>query len=107
MTDDPIDSSTYYQMHRVGDSSGYIMLSDSVSKHASFAEGGAGAPIANFRANWTSNWSGMMHLIHKNKANVAFFDGHVDSGTSQYLNANTLTKPRYFVDQYLVDLTLP
>lgn len=101
------NTATYYTMDRIPDSSAYMMLGDTISKHGSFSENGKGAPIANFRPTWTSNWSGRLHLIHRNRMNAGFFDGHVVGETAIGLNQGTLSKPRYFTDYSKLDFVLP
>jgi prepilin-type N-terminal cleavage/methylation domain-containing protein/prepilin-type processing-associated H-X9-DG protein len=74
-----------------------VLLTDSISTHASGLDGG-GHMIGTFSDLDVSDYSGRIHLIHGKYANIAFYDGHATSMTSQQLRTETSTKPRHFVD---------
>lgn len=91
-------STTKVQVHRLDlvESTGKtIMHTDSASLHPSYFYG-EGHMVANFRPTSTSNWSGRIHAIHNDTANVQAYDGHAFSGTPQQLNTQTDTAPRRF-----------
>ncbi len=77
----------------------YVMLADSASNHGSFGwpNPGDGYMVANFKAKGGSNWNGRIRITHsKRNAVHTYFDGHVDSLTSQGLYNDTATKCKYF-----------
>jgi prepilin-type N-terminal cleavage/methylation domain-containing protein/prepilin-type processing-associated H-X9-DG protein len=75
-----------------------VMLADSFSTHGSSLDGG-GHMIGSFTDQDASDYAGRIHLLHpKDRANVAFYDGHAASLTAQELRNDTSTQAKHFVD---------
>ena len=83
-------------IQRVSAPSTTIIFADSYTDHNSAA---TTHQMANFRADGFSNWNGGIHAIHNKRANVAFFDGHAETGAPDQLYKNTATKPKRFYAQ--------
>jgi prepilin-type processing-associated H-X9-DG protein len=77
-------------------SSSTVWMADSLSLHAS-SYGGGGHMYGNFSDQGRAQFDGAIHLIHPNsRANVLFYDGHVESMTDKQMRNSTSSKIRYF-----------
>jgi len=77
-------------------SSTTVWMADSLSLHGS-SYGGGGHMYGNFSDQGRAQFDGAIHLIHPNsRANVLFYDGHVESMTDKQMRNSTSSKIRYF-----------
>ncbi|WFB35936.1 prepilin-type N-terminal cleavage/methylation domain-containing protein [Kiritimatiellota bacterium B12222] len=67
-----------------------------------WGDSGPGRMMSGFHPRQTSHlfWSGFLHLAHNGRANLMFFDGHVQSMTPQQMN-KTMSHIRYVLDDEL------
>ncbi len=61
-----------------------VWISDSYTNHGSVR---TGELIGGIKPTGTSDWNGRIHLIHRNSANVSFYDAHAESLTKEDLYA--------------------
>jgi prepilin-type processing-associated H-X9-DG protein len=74
-----------------------VRMADSMTDHPSTTDGG-GHMMANFVDQSISNWNGAVHLLHSDRANLLFFDGHVEAMTDDMARDDTESRIRYFYD---------
>jgi len=76
----------------------YIMLADTAENHGSLDLGNPGHGMGAFKAIANNAFYNVaIYLVHsKRNAVHTYFDGHVESLSSQDLYANTATKPKVF-----------
>ncbi len=70
-----------------------IMLADS------YAQAFGGRPEARFMATAWTGWGGGIQMTHGESGNVAFYDGHAISATSDAMRTIAAVKPEKFVDE--------
>jgi prepilin-type N-terminal cleavage/methylation domain-containing protein/prepilin-type processing-associated H-X9-DG protein len=84
-----------------------IMLADSLTMHGSSTDGG-GHMYGTFSEVSESDYAGRIHLLHPTeRANVTFYDGHVESMTAKAMRHETPLKYRVFYTSSGVKFTEP
>ncbi|MBN2713750.1 MAG: type II secretion system protein [Planctomycetes bacterium] len=69
-----------------------VMLIDTMATHNWFG----GAAVGSFRSLWTAGWGGRIHLLHYERANHVYFDGHAASLNAIGLYSTPLNHCAYF-----------
>ncbi len=84
-----------------------IMLADSYTTHPSTPNSG-GHLQANFNDDGTFEYSGRIHTVHgSGRANVAFYDGHIETLSAHAIRNDTASQVRTFYDIRGKLLSLP
>jgi prepilin-type N-terminal cleavage/methylation domain-containing protein/prepilin-type processing-associated H-X9-DG protein len=83
-----------------------ILLGDSYTSHVSSLDGG-GHLEANFNDQSTVEYSGRLHTLHDDRANVLFYDGHAAALTAKEMRLSTDSKIKTTFDQSGHIVTLP
>jgi len=88
-----------------------VMLADSLSQHGS-SYGGGGHMFGTFHnrtdgGDSGENYGAHIHAAHRERANVAFYDGHGESMTPLEIRKTTSNKPRSFYTMNGTKFILP
>lgn len=85
-------AASFYRLNRIDDSTRAIAFADVISSYDPHNQ------TAEFSGTGTSFNNGAIHLVHNNRANVVFFDGHAESLGAKDLRYGTSTAPdRFYV----------
>jgi prepilin-type N-terminal cleavage/methylation domain-containing protein/prepilin-type processing-associated H-X9-DG protein len=96
----------------VPDTSRTIMGGDSATlRNWNWGNPGPGRMMSAFHPRRTSHlyWEGFLHLAHRGRANVMFFDGHVENLSPEEMN-QTMSRVRYVLsteELEIIDIEAP